>query len=148
MSVEDTNDNIPYSIKIEYVMLFAWIFLLFILSWISVAVVGRAIDNICFTTLGLSDKSTLHTCVIALVIVLIELLTLYYFNSLGIPIYSVMPDINNLYKSKTNNNSKTSENSTQENQTKIKEYYENDINFFDEMSGITMLARIEGIAII
>lgn len=130
MPVDVTEDDIPFSFKIQYALIFGWIFLLFILSWISVAVVGRAIDNICFTSLGLSDKSTLHTCVIALVIVLIELLTLYYFQSLGIPIYDKIPGVNELNKGTT----KTTTTS--------------DVHLLDNMESITILANIEGLTII
>lgn len=68
-------------------IIFAWVFFLFILSWISVAVIGRAIDNLSFETLKLNDKSTFHTSVIAFVVVSIELVTLYFFYSMGMNIY-------------------------------------------------------------
>lgn len=71
----------------EDAVIFAWIFMLFIMSWVSVAVVGRAIDNFTFSTLKLNDKSTFHTCVIAFVIIGIEFATIYYFNSIGIKVY-------------------------------------------------------------
>ena len=72
----------------EDAIIFAWIFMLFIMSWVSVAVVGRAIDNFTFSTLKLNDKSTFHTVVIAFVIISIEFATIYYFNSIGIKIYN------------------------------------------------------------
>lgn len=81
---------------LKHAIIFAWIFFLFILSWISVAVVGRAIDNFTFSTLKLDDKSTYHTCIIAFVIVAIELVTIYYFYSLGIPIYDPYIPNNNI----------------------------------------------------
>lgn len=83
MPVDQFRDNLQQGI------LFTWIFFLFILSWISVAVVGRAIDNLTFTTLKLDSRSTFHTTVIAIVIIAIELATIYYFSCLGITIYSV-----------------------------------------------------------
>lgn len=67
--------------------MFAMIFILFILSWISVAVVGRAIDNFTFGTLGLNDKSTYHTVVIALTVLAIEIAMIAYFRSMNIIIY-------------------------------------------------------------
>jgi hypothetical protein len=73
--------------SLKELILFTWIFLLFILSWISVAVVGRALDNFTFSTLKLNEKSTYHTVVIAIVIVIIEITTIYYFNDMGINMY-------------------------------------------------------------
>ncbi len=75
------------SLDLENSLLFTWIFLLFIMSWITVAVIGRAIDNFTFTTLKLDSKSTYHTTVIAVVIFVIEVFMVYYFKSLGITIY-------------------------------------------------------------
>lgn len=67
--------------------LFTMIFILFILSWISVAVVGRAIDNFTFTTLKLNDKSTYHTVIIAVVVIAIEIAIIGYFKSIDVIIY-------------------------------------------------------------
>lgn len=80
-------DETYFTESLKTGIIFAWVFFLFILSWISVAVVGRAIDNLSFVTLGLNDKSTLHTFVIAFVVISIELVTLYYFYSMGMNIY-------------------------------------------------------------
>lgn len=73
--------------SLKQLIMFTWIFLLFILSWISVAVVGRALDNFTFSTLKLNQKSTYHTIIIAVVIVIIEIATIYYFNDMGINMY-------------------------------------------------------------
>lgn len=66
---------------------FVIVFVLFILSWISVAVVGRAIDNFTFTTLKLNDKSTYQTTIIALTIIAIEVLIIFYLKSFDINVY-------------------------------------------------------------
>lgn len=144
MSSNSFEDDMAFTFKIKDIILFSWMFLLFIFSWISVAVVGRAVDNITFTTLGLSDKSTLHTVVIAMVIVFIEILTLYYFNNLGMNLYG--------------DNFITSENSNKDEKSNIKDsntddnvknrYHQNDVHFLDRMNGISMIAKIEGITII
>lgn len=126
------SDDMNFTFKLRDVILFVWMFLLFIFSWISVAVVGRAIDNITFTTLKLSDKSTLHTVVIAMVIVSIEILTLYYFNSLGMNLYgdSIVPCLQEeTDKEETNKDV-------------------NDKRFLDSMNILSMIAKIEGICII
>lgn len=145
MSSQSLEDDMTFTVKLKDIILFTWMFLLFIFSWISVAVVGRAIDNITFTTLGLSDKSTLHTVVIAVVIVLIEILTLYYFNHLGIDLYgdSIIPASFNNLEDKTSSSPENFINS--KNQSP---YYSNNKNFFDSMSGISMIGKIEGIMII
>lgn len=82
-----TQEGTPFSNSLEQLLMFTWIFLLFIFSWISVAVVGRALDNFTFTTLKLNEKSTFQTTIIAFVVVAIEIATIYYFNSVGISIY-------------------------------------------------------------
>ena len=155
MSSQPSEDDMAFTFKMKDVILFTWMFLLFIFSWISVAVVGRAVDNITFSTLGLSDKSTLHTVVIALVIITIEVLTLYYFNHLGIDLYgdSMIPksSTNSTDKTTTSSSDKTtsSENSTPLKNTGIKiPYHVNQKYFLDSMSGISMIAEIEGIMII
>lgn len=91
-------NNEDYSDTLKDGIIFTWIFFLFILSWISVAVVGRFLDNLSFSTFGLNDKSTYHTFIIAVVIVAIEILTIYYFSCIGITIYDP-------YTSNNNNNS-------------------------------------------
>lgn len=75
-------------VSFKELITFTCIFLLFILSWISVAVVGRALDNFTFSTLKLNERSTYHTVVIAVVIVIIEILAIYYFNDNGISLYN------------------------------------------------------------
>lgn len=73
-----------FVVRMKLEILFAWMFLLFIFSWISVEVVGRALNNFTFNTLGLSEKSTYHTVIIAAVVVIIEIVTLSYFRSIGV----------------------------------------------------------------
>ena len=73
--------------KLGDVVLFAMVFILFILSWISVAVVGRALDNFTFSTLKLDSRSTFQTTVIAVTVVLIELSMIQYLNNIGVSIY-------------------------------------------------------------
>lgn len=100
--INDSDDSLKTA---KEACMFVWIFLLFILSWISVAVVGRAIDNFTFSTLKLNEKSTYHTVIIALVILAIEIATISYFNSIGIVIYdSSSWDCNN-----TNDNENSSD---------------------------------------
>lgn len=85
MSIENSNDE-SLNTAVD-AFFFAMMFFLFILSWVTVAVVGRAIDNLTFQTFKLKQDSTYHTVVIALVIVAIEFATIYYFSSIGIAIY-------------------------------------------------------------
>lgn len=84
-----------FVVRMKLEILFAWMFLLFIFSWISVEVVGRALNNFTFNTLGLNEKSTYHTVIIAAVIVILELVTLSYFRSIGamdpIPMPQLVP---------------------------------------------------------
>ena len=86
MSTEYTVDT-PYTSGIKQELLFAWIYILFIFSWISIDVVGRALNNFTFRTLGLDENSTWHTTIIAFVVIFLELLTIYYLKSSGAPIY-------------------------------------------------------------
>lgn len=99
--VIDENDNSLNTMR--EACIFTMIFILFILSWISVAVVGRAIDNFTFVTLGLNDKSTFHTVVIALVILAIEIAMIAYFNSINVVIY----DSSSWGPTSTNDNTQT-----------------------------------------
>lgn len=124
-------------------ILFAWVFILFIMTWISVAVVGRAIDNFVFSTLKLNDKSTYHTSIIAVAIVLIQLLTMYYFHTLGMDLYGTS-FFNNGDESDTN------EKTTKKSNTEFinRSWDDNDSHFLDNMQGISALSRIEGITII
>lgn len=78
------NDESDFTVQIKIELLYAWLFILFIFSWISVELVARAINNFTFNTLGLSEKSTFHTTIIALVVVIIQLVTLKYFRILNI----------------------------------------------------------------
>ena len=111
MSTEFLVDT-QYTSEIKQELLFAWIFILFIFSWISIDVVGRALNNFTFRTLKLDENSTWHTTIIALVVVVLELLTIYYLRSLGVPIYdsninsNSNPSINteNTQKENTQNN--------------------------------------------
>jgi hypothetical protein len=84
-----------FVVRMKLEILFAWMFLLFIFSWISVEVVGRALNNFTFNTLGLNEKSTYHTVIIAAVVVILELVTLSYFRSIGaldpIPMPQLVP---------------------------------------------------------
>lgn len=88
------NDS-EFVVRMKLEILFAWMFLLFIFSWISVEVVGRALNNFTFNTLGLNEKSTYHTVIIAAVVVILELVTLSYFRSIGaldpIPMPQLVP---------------------------------------------------------
>lgn len=88
--------------------MFVMIFILFILSWISVAVVGRAIDNFTFSTLKLDSRSTYHTTVIAIVVIVIEIVMIYYFKSMGIDLYDRnIVDCNRNHNSKPGSKSST-----------------------------------------
>jgi hypothetical protein len=88
--------NCQLNNNVNQEVIFIWIFFLFIFSWISVELVGRALNNFTFETLKLDPKSTFHTTIIALVVVAIELLTIYYFRSFGIFIYDpIILDSNN-----------------------------------------------------
>lgn len=76
-----------FTVSLKQELLFVLIFILFIFSWISVEVVGRALNNFTFRTLKLDENSTFHTSVIAFVVLFIELTLIYYFKNIGIPIY-------------------------------------------------------------
>lgn len=136
----EQEDEMSFTIKMKDLIIFSWMFLLFIFSWISVAVVGRAIDNICFQTLKLSDKSTLHTVVIAIVVVLIELLTLFYFSYLGMDLYSDLSNLRKCSDEQPNNQNKTEDNKSLSNRE--------DFDFFDKISALSSLGKIEGITLI
>lgn len=136
----EQEDEMSFTIKMKDLIIFSWMFLLFIFSWISVAVVGRAIDNICFQTLKLSDKSTLHTVVIAIVVVLIELLTLFYFSYLGMDLYSDLSNLRKCSDEQPNDQNKTEDNKSLSNRE--------DFDFFDKISALSSLGKIEGITLI
>lgn len=92
---ELTYGDSEFVVRMKLEILFAWMFLLFIFSWISVEVVGRALNNFTFNTLGLNEKSTYHTVIIAAVVVILELVTLSYFRYIGamdpIPMPQLVP---------------------------------------------------------
>lgn len=77
----------PNSDTFSDVFQFVVIFILFIFSWISVSVVGRALDNFTFSTLKLNEKSTYQTTIIALTVVAIEITIIYYLKSFDVHVY-------------------------------------------------------------
>uniref|UniRef100_A0A6C0BC92 Uncharacterized protein n=1 Tax=viral metagenome TaxID=1070528 RepID=A0A6C0BC92_9ZZZZ len=90
MSTEYYVDS-PYTYKLKTELLFAWLYILFIFSWISIDVVGRALNNFTFKTLKLDENSTWDTSVIAGVVVILELVTIYYFKTIGMAVYDSSP---------------------------------------------------------
>lgn len=136
----EQEDDMSFTIRMKDLIIFSWMFLLFIFSWISVAVVGRAIDNICFQNLGLSEKSTLHTVVIAIVVVLIELLTLFYFSYLGMDLYGDLSNMRKCSEEHTETQKTTEDTKSLSNR--------DDFDFFDKISALSSLGKIEGITLI
>lgn len=147
MPVDVIENDMAFTIKMKDMILFIWMFLLFIFSWISVAVVGRAIDNLCFSTLGLSDKSTLHTTIIAVVVVSIEILTLYYFNTLGYNMYVGGFNLPGGDDS-SNDDKSSSEDSCSSNILNNIVDDENSVSNYSAWRGIDKITRIEGITLI
>lgn len=70
--------------KILIEFIYFWTFVIFVLSWISVELLARFINNFTFNTLGLDEKSTFQTGVIAFFFILLLVITLFYFRNLRV----------------------------------------------------------------
>jgi uncharacterized membrane protein (DUF485 family) len=73
-----------YRVIILNEMLFIWIFLLIILSWYCIDVLGRAINNFTFVTLRLNEKSTYDTFVIAFCVIAIVVASVIFLRTCNI----------------------------------------------------------------
>lgn len=69
---------------IAHEALFFWVFLVIIFSWILIDNWGRVINNLCFETLKLNDKSSYDTFIIALTLTLIIFAMILFLKSLGV----------------------------------------------------------------
>ena len=70
--------------KILIEFIYFWTFVIFVLSWISVELLARFINNFTFNTLALDEKSTFQTGVIAFFFILLLVITLFYFRNLRV----------------------------------------------------------------
>lgn len=70
--------------KILIEFIYFWTFVIFVLSWISIELLARFINNFTFNTLGLDEKSTFQTGVIAFFFILLLVITLFYFRNLRV----------------------------------------------------------------
>lgn len=86
-----------FSVRVKIEILYFWMFILFIFSWISVELLARAINNFTFNTLGLDEKSTYQTTIIAFVVIFIQIVTIFYFRQLQIIDDNTVTNINNAY---------------------------------------------------
>lgn len=96
-----------FSVRVKIEILYFWMFILFIFSWISVELLARAINNFTFNTLGLDEKSTYQTTIIAFVVIFIQIVTIFYFRQLQIIDDNTVTNINNAYGIKNNSDDDT-----------------------------------------
>ncbi len=157
MTINYFNDDLQFekdpqfTVLMKQELIFVMIFILFIFSWISVEVVGRALNNFTFKTLKLNENSTFHTTVIAIVVVTIELIFIYYFKIIGIPIYDPIFTDSETTEA-TENNGTTGNNKTNKTtrngkinkkiNNKINKIKSNHINDGDRGIGNTLTADI------
>lgn len=64
-------------------LLFLWIFMLVIFSWICISLWERWLNNLTFVTLKLDEKSPYHTFIIAIIVTLLIAAALIYLKSTG-----------------------------------------------------------------
>lgn len=91
------NGETDFAVRVKIELLYFWMFILFIFSWISVELLARAINNFTFNTLGLNEKSTYQTTIIAMVVIFIQIVTIFYFRQLEIIDDNTVTNINNAY---------------------------------------------------
>lgn len=129
------NEN-EFTVKMQIELLYAWTFFLFIFSWISVELVARAINNFTFNTLKMDEKSTFQTTIIALICIIIQLLTLNYFRTLGIVEDNSMANI----LSKFNNSSDDSIDDSSGNSSGKRNFVNSDhIEFITQLESISII---------
>jgi hypothetical protein len=75
--------NQTVSDKILHELMFLWIFLVVVFSWILVDSWGRVYNNYCFETLKLNEKSLSDSFLVAATLTLILFIMIIYLKSLG-----------------------------------------------------------------
>ena len=75
--------NSDVSSAISHSFLFFFVFLVILFSWILIDLWARVVNNFTFITLGLDEKSTYQTFIIALVATLIVVSIIFYLKTLG-----------------------------------------------------------------
>jgi len=98
------NDN-SYVFMIKSELLFFWIFLIIIFSWICIDLFGRWLNNFTFVTLGLNEKSPWHTFIIAITVTAILFTCIIFLKHTG---YDLEPSI---YSNNDNNDNALNSNS-------------------------------------
>ena len=93
-------ENEGYAIVIKSELLFFWIFLIIIFSWILIDLYGRWLNNFTFVTLGLDEKSPWQTFVIAITVTAIIFTCIIFLKSIG---YNMEPEVTNLNNQQDHN---------------------------------------------
>lgn len=70
--------------QISKELLFFYIFMIVIFSWILISLWGKWLDNFTFVTLGLDEKSPSHTFIIALTVTLLLIACIIFLRTFGI----------------------------------------------------------------
>lgn len=76
--------------EIQSELFFFWIFMIIIFSWIAVDYTARFINNLTFYTLGMNEKSTWHTFIIAGTLIAIIFTCIIFLKTLG---YNLEPNV-------------------------------------------------------
>jgi len=87
-----------YVVIIQSELLFFWIFIIIIFSWVSIDLVGRWINNFTFVTLQLNEKSPWHTFVIAITVIALLFASILFLKSINM---DLEPTITNLPQANT-----------------------------------------------
>jgi low affinity Fe/Cu permease len=89
----DNNQNRQhqnYAFVIQSELLFFWIFLIIIFSWILIDLYGRWLNNFTFVTLGLDEKSPWQTFIIAITVTAIIFTCIIFLKNIG---YNMEPEV-------------------------------------------------------
>ena len=91
-----------FSVVISKELLFFWIFLIIIFSWLLIDLWGRWVNNFTFVTLNLDEKSPSHTFFIALIATIVIIVMIIYLKSSGT---NIEPDVSSTFSSDSGNES-------------------------------------------
>jgi hypothetical protein len=89
--------------QISKEILFFNIFMIVIFSWVLVSLWGKWLDNFTFVTLGLDEKSSTHTFIIALTVTLIVIACIVFLRTFGINYSKIVVGDCDEYGALTNN---------------------------------------------
>ena len=90
MPLNENEEPETYLIMVKSELLFFWVFLIIIFSWVLIDLYGRWLNNFTFITLGLDEKSSWHTFIIAITVTAIIFSCIIFLKKCG---YNMEPAV-------------------------------------------------------